>query len=107
MRTVATKQECEDAAVFLKVSTRFYREVTAEQLPTGCIYRKMYGFTFLLMNNHQESSVPCGKVGQSTFECICAAGKLLNFKELKNQITKSSTFQTLLTPLFHEKFNDL
>ena len=90
MRILANRKECEDAAVSLKVSTRFYREVKNEKLPPGCIYQSMHGFTFLLMNNHQESSVPCGKVQQLTFECICAAGKLLNFKVLKNQITKSS-----------------
>ena len=90
MRMVATKKECEDAAVFLKVTQKSAFEHTLPQLPPGCIYQKMHGFTWLYMNNHQESSVPCGKVEPFTFKCICAAGKLLKFKELKNQITKSS-----------------
>ena len=96
---VTTKKECQDAAKkVLKVNRKPTRELQKKyekKLPPGCIYHKFFSLQKVLhssyMNNHQELTVPCGHVEQSkTFNCICAAGKLLNFKEFKNQITKSS-----------------
>ena len=107
-RTVETKEQCKDAAVFLKLlppsvfSTKTYStgdstkncdgelcfiEQSSMRLPQGCSVRVIedVGFVAVKWNTNQKSIRKCGAM-RDEFKCICADGKLFNFRELKNQI---------------------
>ena len=93
MRMVATKKECEDAAVFLKLTDTSADELLQnEDLAPGCIYQNNRWLAWASLKNHSDPNKPCGKSQWVVLHklliassCICASrsGKPYNSTALK------------------------
>ena len=99
MRMVTSKKECEDAAVFLKLTDKSARDNKNTKIPPGCIYH-MLGYASIWLGwapltNYEEPSIPCGimQFGYA-FNCICASktGKRFNSKIQKKLIIESEIY---------------
>ena len=95
---VATKEECEDAAVFLKLKHTKAIENPFTELQRGCILQRRMMLGWSSLENHQEPRQPCGTTLYGlTFKCICATkGNRLDLKNLKDENIKSSTVKAII-----------
>ena len=106
MRMVATKKECEDAAVFLKLTDTSAYEIEKTDRPQGCVYSSIDYLSWDSPENHPRM-LTCGSVHKGvTRSCICSkAGKryyissISDVVNLKNYVKISDkTFNIFFLP---------
>ena len=111
MRMVATKKECEDAAVFLKLTDTSADELLQnEDLAPGCIYQNNRWLAWASLKNHSDPNKPCGTSQWVVLHklliassCICASrsGKPYNSTALKQLNHRLKTPVLLELKFYH------
>ena len=117
MRMVTTKKECEDAAVFLKLTDTSADELLQnEDLAPGCIYQNNRWLAWASLKNHPDTSKPCGTSQWVVLHklliassCICASrsGKPYNstaLKQLNHRLNAINTSVSRTKILSHISF---